>query len=106
MNKLNKHSVRIASTGAHDLVDCTQILHLGTQASTFSQPDCQKVQQFKLHTFSYTEVIFTKYIKKYIGLLAPAWSKVTQLSGNISPVIRLSKSKSRGKDSQNVTRHN
>lgn len=57
-------------------------------------------------TFSYLEVIFTKYIKKNIGLLALAYSTVQQLSVNISPMIILSKSKSQGKDSRNVTRRN
>lgn len=54
-------------------------------------------------TFSYLEVIFTKYIKKNIGLLALAYSADQQLSVNISPMIILSKSKSQGKDSWNVT---
>lgn len=57
-------------------------------------------------TFGYFEVIFTKYIKKNIGLLARAYSAVQQLSVNISPMIILSKSKSQGKDSWNVTRRN
>ena len=57
-------------------------------------------------TFSYLEVIFTKYIKKNIGLLARAYSTVQQLSVNISTMIILSKSKSQGKDSRNVTRRN
>lgn len=57
-------------------------------------------------TFSYSEVIFTKYIKKNIGLLALAYSTVQQLSVNISSMIILSKSKSQGKDSWNVTRSN
>lgn len=38
-------------------------------------------------TFSYLEVIFTKYIKKNIGLRALAYSTVQQLSVNISPMI-------------------